>query len=183
MSKAPTNERILEETARFPDLVDLVLDGAGNRAFLTKEGRALLQYEQDGGGPTLIPDKGEGVAWALPDFRAIKSDYDGLKDGRTRPDSMFMNVREALAAHAALPTDDYYDLLTAWVFHTYRQDWLDYSPVLFLFGVSERGKSRIGKTIAFMSYRGIPTGTLNEAALFWWPDRFEPRVFVDVVDV
>ena len=183
MSKAPTNERILEETARFPDLVDLVVDGAGNRAFLTKDGRALLQYEQDGGGSTLIPDKGEGVAWALPDFRAIKADYDGLKAGRTHPDSMFMNIREALAARAALPTDDYYDLLTAWIFHTYRQDWLDYSPVLFLFGVSERGKSRIGKTIAFMSYRGIPTGTLNEAALFWWPDRFEPTLFVDVVDV
>lgn len=183
MSKAPTNERILEETARFPDLVDLVIDGAGNRAFLMRDGRALLRYEQDGGGPTLIPDRGEGVAWALPDFRAIKADYDGLKDGRTRPDSLFMNVREALTAHAALPTDDYYDLLTAWIFHTYRQDWLDYSPVLFLFGVSERGKSRIGKTIAFMSYRGIPTGTLNEAALFWWPDTYESTLFVDVVDV
>ncbi|KKM02774.1 hypothetical protein LCGC14_1781030, partial [marine sediment metagenome] len=141
------------------------------------------QLKQGAGEPVLVPPRGSSITWHLPDAVLIETVYKSLKDNNTAASSLFARVKKDLEKHATLPTDDYYSLLTAWAFATYRQDWFGYFPIVFLFGVAERGKNRIGDTLAYVSYRGFTTETVNEAPLFWWADYFQPTLFVDVVNI
>lgn len=182
MSKEPAKDAPIEEAALFPGLVDLVANG-GKRCFLMEDGTVEHQLKQGAGEPTLVPPRGSGITWLLPEANVVAPVYKSLEDGSTTASSLFERVKKNLEKHATLPTTDYYPLLAAWAFATYRQDWLSYFPIVFLFGVAERGKNRIGDTLAYLSYRGFATETANEAPLFWWADHLQPTLFVDVVNI
>jgi hypothetical protein len=108
---------------------------------------------------------------------------DALDEGDVDTAQLFRMVSDALRAYSRLPTEGYYDLLAAWVMHTYLIEHFDFSPIVFLHGVAERGKSRTGKALAYTSYRGIVTETLNEAPLFRLAENASPTLFLDVVDI
>ncbi len=77
-----------------------------------------------------------------------------------------------------------YQLIALWDFHTWLADQLSYSPYLvFQSKDGERGKSRQGRSIAWVSYRGFTTETLQEANLFRWSDAFGLTLFFDVFDL
>ncbi|KKL79111.1 hypothetical protein LCGC14_2018130 [marine sediment metagenome] len=181
-SNDPPKEITAEEAALFPGLVDLVSNG-GKRCFLMDDGRVEKILKQGAGEPNLIPPRGTGITWLLPDANVVAPVYDSLSKGNLTPLKLFQRVKKELEKHAALPTEDYYALLAAWSFATYRQDWFGYFPIIFLFGVAERGKNRIGDTLSYISYRGFATETANEAPLFWWADHLQPTLFVDVVNI
>lgn len=180
MSKSSANEPVLEQTALFPGLVDIVLDDNGRTCFLMDDGETAPQRKQGNDEPTLVPPRRDKLKWNVPHISPVKLYYDRLCQGHESPQHLFEVVRKRLAKHSSLPTDDYYDLLTAWVFHTYRQDWLRFSPIIFLFGVAERGKSRTGEALAHLSYRGKVQVSTNEAPLFRLASLAQPTFFLDV---
>jgi hypothetical protein len=82
-----------------------------------------------------------------------------------------------------LPSEDYYDLIVAWDFHTYLLEAFQYSPIICLFAVPERGKSRTGKGMIDVSYRGIHVESLRDAYLVRVANDFLASLFFDVKDI
>ena len=83
-----------------------------------------------------------------------------------------------------LPSLSHYQLVALFVLHTWLADLVDYSPYLcFESRDPERGKTRTGQAIAWVSYRGIHTETLQEANLFRWSDSLQATIFFDVRDL
>ena len=63
------------------------------------------------------------------------------------------------------PTIAWASLLAAWVLATYLIDRLPYFPLLLLQGPPERGKTRLAKVLAWLSYRGIVNVSTSPAML------------------
>ncbi|MBI2012128.1 hypothetical protein HYS91_05155 [Candidatus Daviesbacteria bacterium] len=81
-----------------------------------------------------------------------------------------------------LPHEAYYDLLALWDFHTYLLDKLHFSPIIYLYAVKERGKSRTGKGCIYVSRRGVWTETVREADIIRWGNDHKAALGFDVKD-
>ena len=71
------------------------------------------------------------------------------------------------------------------VFLSYLQDHSDihYLPMILFYAVPERGKSRTGKAITYISYRGVHVVDLREANLFRFSQNLKATLFCDVMDL
>ena len=163
-------------TASFDGLVDVV-EHQGEVAFLVKEGDELviLPQVQRGGDLYLPPPKGQ-IPWLLPRGEEVLKYYQADTDA-----ALFDDLVAYHQGISELPSEDYYILLAAYDFHSYLTEAVQYSPMLWLFAVPERGKSRTGKGIILVAYRGIHVESLREAYLIRVPEYFQPTLFFDVV--
>ncbi|MBI2118973.1 MAG: hypothetical protein HYT97_05030 [Elusimicrobia bacterium] len=169
-------------TAHFKNLVDLV-ESEGKPAFLIKEDgvpRVLFKIELDGK-PCFPPPKDQ-IPWLLPRADNV-IEYFNISKAQ-EPAIVDHNLFEDLVTYhkgiSELPSESYYVLLSAWVMHTYLMESFHYSPILLFFAVPERGKSRTGKGLIYVAYRGVHTETLNEANLFRWSENHKASLFLDV---
>lgn len=96
---------------------------------------------------------------------------------------VFEAIRSYLGGLSDLPTPEHYDLCAAWVIHTYRLEEIQCSPIIWLFAVPERGKTRTGKGMAFAAYRGLHVESLNPAYILRVARDWGGTLFIDVVDV
>ena len=71
------------------------------------------------------------------------------------------------------------------VFLTYLHDHpqIDYCPYLLFYAVPERGKSRTGKSVAYVAFRGIHLIELREANIFRYSQHLHGTLFFDLMDV
>jgi hypothetical protein len=148
-------------TALLPGLVDLVEhEGAPAFLMLTEDGVGIApQWEHDG--VSYVPPPEEKIPWLLPRSAEVLKWY-SLKE----PPGVLYD--DLLAYHqwiSELPSDGYYDLITAWDFHTYLLEPAQYSPELCLFAVPERGKTRTGQGMIYVARRGIHVESLRDAYL------------------
>jgi hypothetical protein len=67
--------------------------------------------------------------------------------------------------------------------HTYLLEQFQYSPIICLFAVPERGKSRTGKALIYIAYRGIQVESLREAYIVRVANNFGASIFFDVMDI
>lgn len=81
-----------------------------------------------------------------------------------------------------LPDENLYDLLTLWDFHTYFIEKIHFSPIIYLYAVKERGKSRTGKGCIYVSRRGIWTEAVREADIIRWGNNHRAALGFDVKD-
>ena len=81
-----------------------------------------------------------------------------------------------------LPSDEYYLLLALWVLHTYLLEKFQYSPMICLYAVPERGKSRTGKSLMYVAYRGLIVESFREAYIVRMAKNFQVSLFFDVKD-
>lgn len=172
-------------TAYFPTLVDIVLS-EGRPAFLINEDgvpHVLSQVEL--GGKLFIPPPIDQFPWLLPRAEEVIKYHNQTKE--TGEEITDLQLFEDLITYhkgiSELPSEFYYVLLAAWVMHTYLMESFHYSPILLFYAVPERGKSRTGKGLIHVSYRGIHTETLNEANLFRWSENHRASLFLDVRDL
>jgi hypothetical protein len=180
----PKQKNIVPERPRQKALLDNlveIVDDNERRKFLFSDGLVQPITKREEG--LYIPATADALSCRPPRLDRVTDLFDNMQACNIDPGDIFDAVRASLPSYSKLPTDDYYDLLTAFIFHTYRMDFVDYSPIIFLYGVAERGKSRTGKAVAFMSYRGIVTETLNAAPIFRLAEGAEPTIFFDVVDL
>ncbi|MCX5750816.1 MAG: CHC2 zinc finger domain-containing protein [Candidatus Saganbacteria bacterium] len=184
--KESANGQITKEySAAFEGLVDIVSDG-GATAFLIKEEEELsIVKEIEKDGKLLIPPSKEQLPWLLPRGKAVMHIYEHLRQ-MNEEDRKSAIYEELLAYHkniSELPDEGYYDLLAAWVLHTYFMESFQYSPIICLYAVPERGKTRTAKGLVNIAYRGVTLVTLGEANIFRLAQNCNASLFFDVMDI
>lgn len=176
--KRPSQALTSKPLARFPGLVDIVTH-KDKLHFLVKDGQELkLLSEVELNGQTYQPPSKEQLPWLIPTFENVKFAYE--KDDHKDLFNELVRYHEDISY---LPSEEYYILFAAWVFHTYLLDSFNYSPILCFSAVPERGKSRTGKGIIYASYRGIHSETLREANMFRDSQDRGATLFLDTKDL
>lgn len=176
----PESEPMTTLSASFPGLVDLVVDDGGNVAYLVKNEQSLeVATVWDIDGVLYSPPGKEQLPFVLPSANEVISWYKADNDKK-----LFEDVLSYLKRFSYLP-DNQWLLVACKVFLTYLQDHPDihYLPMIYFYAVPERGKSRTGKSIVYVSYRGIHTIELREANLFRFSQNLKATIFFDLMDL
>jgi hypothetical protein len=76
-------------------------------------------------------------------------------------------------------------IVAHYVFLTYLHDnpGIDYCPYILFNAVPERGKSRTGKSVIYVSFRGIHLVELREATIFRYSQYLHGTLFFDLMDI
>lgn len=172
-------------TAYFEGLVDIVEDN-GASVFLVKEQdtlQILTQVKRDN--HIYLPPAKEQIPWLLPRAEAVLDFYEIERTlGNGKADSLLYD--SLLFYHkdiSELPQEEYYDLIVAWDLHTYLLEQIKYSPIICLFAVPERGKTRTGQGMIYVAYRGIHVESLRDAYLVRAAHDLKATLFFDVRNI
>ena len=87
----------------------------------------------------------------------------GVQD--TDIDCLWDDVREYISTYWKADHERYYDVLTAWVMSTWLRENLEFGTHVLTMGRTTAGKTRMLKTLARLSYRGVVMVSGTEAAL------------------
>jgi DNA primase catalytic core len=169
-------------TAVFKGLVDLV-EHNGSPAFLVRDGDELSIFpEIEKEGVVLIPPLREQIPWLLPRGEEVLKFYEPQAT-KEKDEALYYDLLAYHVDISELPGKAYYDLLAAWDMHTYLLEAVQYSPIICLFAVPERGKSRTGKGMIHVAYRGIHVESLRDAYLVRVANDLHASLFFDVKDI
>lgn len=167
-------------TAYFPGLVDLVMDDSENVAYLIKtEGSLEIVTERDVGGTMCFPPRKQHLPFKLASANNVIIQYEFDTN-----EKLFEGVLSYLKRFSYLP-DEQWLIVACNVYLSYLQDHPDihYLPMLLFFAVPERGKSRTGKAVSYVSFRGIHVVDLREANLFRHSGNLKATIFFDLMDL
>jgi DNA primase catalytic core len=172
-------------TAVFEGLVDIVEED-GQPAFLIRDDTGLsVKQEVELDGLVCTPPPKEQIPWLLPRAEEVLKLCE-LQAMLPQQDSDGAIYDDLLTYHkeiSELPGDEYYDLIAAWVLHTYLTENSQYTPIICLFAVPERGKSRTGKGMINVAYRGIHVESLRDAYIVRVAHNLNASLFFDVKDI
>jgi hypothetical protein len=174
-----SEEETSDLSASFDGLVDLVLDNRGKLAFLVKEGGSLvMKAEHEVDGKLVIPPPANQIIWKVPGGSEVARHWAQDTDS-----ALFDDLVQYHSTISELPNDNHYRFVAAWVMHTYLVDKFEYSPIPWLHGIAERGKTRTGKGMIYASYRGVHVITLREAHLLRQAQDLKATLFIDLKDL
>jgi len=131
----------------------------------------------EGDNDTLEPPPKSSIPWLLPRAEEVLRFFD--EDDASLYDDLVAYFRAA----SELPTAEHYDLLATWVMHSYLLERAQYSPILCLYAVPERGKTRTGKAIVYVAYRGIHVESFRDPYIVRFAANFGGTIFFDVMNV
>jgi len=164
--------------AVFDGLVDVV-EADGKPAFLVMGSDGpRVAAEADVGGERVVAPQRNTMPWLLPRGDEVLRHYDADDDQRLYADLVAYH-----RAVSTLPDPAIYGLLALWDMHTYLLERFHYSPIVCLYGVPERGKTRTGKAMVHVAYRGLHVESLREAYIIRVAAEFCGTLFFDVRDV
>ena len=170
-------------TAVLPGLVDIVrMDDPpdSQRVFLFQDATTAGSIESKEKGELLVPAGKDDAGWLPPKHGAVLAAYNALKRGTLTTETLFRQVRNKLESYCHLPDPALYDVLSAWVIHTYRMDWWQRTPIVMLYGPPDTGKNQIGGVMTYLSYRGEDHGMLTAANVFRGAQLLNSTLFFDV---
>ncbi len=165
--------------ALFPALVDLV-DDEGKAAFLIKDTCGDLRVEStiDLDGVQYMPPPKEHLPFLLPRAEQCLTHY--------QPDdqSLFDDLLTYFKRFSFLPADQW-QIIGLYTLASYLQDHADlhYQAMLLFYAVPERGKSRTGKAITNVSYRGVHLVDMRETNIFRYSGNLGATIFFDIMDL
>jgi len=168
--------------ALFDELIEIV-EYEGRSAFLINDQNGpVIQFDIKINGDIFYPPPKNKIPWLLPKGEEVKRLYEIEKNLTVREadGALFDDIVEYLKTISELPDEGYYSFLAAWVMHTYLLEPIQYSPMICLFAVPERGKTRTGKGLIYLAYRGIHVESLRDAYLVRIADNFGSTIFFDV---
>ncbi|HHT9106703.1 MAG TPA: hypothetical protein ACFYD7_12655 [Candidatus Wujingus californicus] len=172
------NEPVL--SAYFRGLVDIITDNSGRVAYLVNNENSLeiaTVWEIDK--VLYSPPDQRHLPFALPSANNVLEWYKIDSDQK-----LFDDVLTYLKRFSYLPERQW--LIVGYnVFLSYLQDHPDihYLPMLLFYAVPERGKSRTGKAVSSISYRGVHIVDLREANLFRFSQNLRATLFFDIMDL
>jgi hypothetical protein len=173
-------------TALFDGLVEIV-EQDRSPAFLVKlqNGNLTVLQEHHIGETHLAPPSRRQIPWLLPRAQEVQRYYERYEheSAEVINGQLFDDIVRYHQNLSVLPGVEYYDLIATFDFHTYCLDAFEYSPMICFFAVPERGKSRTGKAMIHVCYRGLHVESLREAYIFRMSDRFQSTLFFDVQDI
>ncbi len=166
-------------SAHFDGLVDLVLDDQGKVAYLVLEnGRLVVKLKHKTLQGVFVPPPLEQVRWELARAPEVLRYYGQDSDSR-----LFEDLVAYHRSISELPSDGHYKFLAVYDMHTYLSEKGEYSPMVWFFAIPERGKTRTGKGIIYVAYRGIHLITLNEAHILRMARDHRATIFFDITDL
>jgi len=168
------------KSINFPELVDVVLDPDGKVVYLVKDkdnlsiSRRWITKEEI----FITPSKTK-----MP-FKLVNAGdvfYRYYSKMYRKP--LYKKV-ENYFRKACYLTDEQFLLVSLYVFATYLRDHKDirYMPIILFFAEPERGKTRIGRSMINISYRGIHTVNLLAPSIFRYTNDHRASIFFDVMD-
>lgn len=174
----PSETIISARIAGLVDIVRAVADGSPVYLFITESGLVTAEYH-DEGGVRHVPPETIHFPYLLCSEDAVRAAY---REDTDEP--LFTDLFDWHMAASRLPSEGHYQLTALFALLTWLADQMDYAPYICLESKDpERGKTRWGQALAWVSYRGIHTETLQEANLFRWSDSLQATMFFDVKDL
>jgi hypothetical protein len=181
--KARKEKQKLIFNMTFPELIDVVIDDNDDNediVFLvaSPSGIQVLKSWMINNENCFPPEK-KDIPYRLPLANKVLNFITEDKD-----EHLFKDIQNYLLESCHL-NDGQRTIATCYAFLTYMQSHPDihYLPILLFYAVPERGKSRAGKALTYISYRGIPSVDLREANLFRYSQDYNATVFFDVMDL
>lgn len=168
-------------SANFPGLVDLVEGESGRVWYMIwdKDNGLRVVPEYESNGTKLIPPTRKHLPFLLPRAEKVIEHYSNGEDTQLAQD-----VLTYLKRFSYLP-DHQWIIAVCKIFLTNIQHHPDiyYMPILLLFGDPERGKTKTGKAITYISYRGIHLPDIREPHLFRLTEYLNATLFFDIKDI
>lgn len=170
-------------TAVFQGLVDIVNDQNVPAFLILKEGRPDVVRWIEG-----VNTSGEQMIQKPPDVQHLPFPLVDAEAALSHFECSQGDIMGDILSHLrgfAYLTDDQFLICAVYVLATYIQDnpGIQYLPMLLLNAVPERGKTRIGKAMTHICYRGVHCVDLREANLFRYSDGLMATLFLDIMDV
>lgn len=170
-------------TAYLPGLVDLVIDEGAPAFLMLKDGKLELHHSfedvsPDGAKVITQPPGSEHLPFPLVPADAVIRHFADADEG------LFDEVLDHLKQYAYL-TDEQWLICAVYVFASYLHEHPDiqYIGILFFYAVPERGKTRTGKALTYVSYRGVHCVDLRETNLFRYSQELRATLFLDIMDL
>ena len=171
-------EKKNEYSAWFDKLVDLVTDDEGKTSYLVEEnGTLAVKDNHELQDKILIPPRSGQIPWQMPRASEVLKHVASDNDAQ-----LFNDLAQYHRSISELPDDNHYKFLAAWEMHTYLPEKFQYYPILWLYAIPARGKSRTAKGITYVSWRGILLPTVNDAQLIRLATHYRATIFLDTMD-
>jgi len=166
-------------TAILPDLVDIVEQNGTPAFLLLKDGELVVETAiPDEGNVAFVPPDRQAMPWLLPRADEVMRWYADDSD-----QVLFNDLVQYHEGISALPHKSHYKLLAAYDMLTYLQEHVRYLPIIVFEGFAERGKSRTGEGMTYVSYRGIHENTVRDTHLVRYCAEFNATLFIDTMDL
>ncbi|MGA2782861.1 MAG: hypothetical protein ABSF13_13265 [Smithella sp.] len=166
-------------SAYFPGLVDVCINDDGELVYvILKDSNLVLAQEHITEKESFSIPERKHFPFTIPRASEVLRYY-GQEDN-----ALYDDVLSYLQRFSALD-DKQWAIVTHYVFLTYLHDHpaIDYCPYLLFNAVPERGKSRTGKSVTYIAFRGIHLVELREANIFRYSQNLHGTLFFDMMDV
>lgn len=163
-----------------PNVVD-VLESEGKAQYITQGEELVEKIIIDD--KTYTPPQLQDLPYLLAKTENVLEELKKHTEDNCREDQIL--YQDLLTYHTEisdLPSEDFYHLLVLWDFHTYLLEKVHFSPILYLYAVKERGKSRTAKGCLYVARRGIFTETIREADIIRWGNDHKACLGFDAKD-
>ena len=174
-----SSQKDIKLSARFPGLIDVCQAEDGQLLYLVcQNGEYLLMESAMVNSSEVMPPDKEHFPFILPQAETVM-EYLKRDDA-----NLYHDVLSYLKRFSALD-DHQWSVVAHFIFLTYLHDHTDifYCPILLFNAVAERGKSRTGKSVSYLSYRGIHLSELREANILRYCENLQSMLFFDIMDV
>jgi hypothetical protein len=166
-------------SAYFPGLVEVCSDDDGQLVYaILKDGELVFTKEHMTETENFsIPEK-KHFQFTIPRAAEVLR-YFGQEDT-----TLYDDLLSYLKRFSALG-DEQWAIVAHYVFLTYLHDHpgIDYCAYILFNAVPERGKSRTGKSIIYVAFRGIHLIELREATIFRYSQNLHGTLFFDLADI
>jgi hypothetical protein len=165
--------------AYFPGLVDVCINDDGQLVYVIRQnGKLIMSNEHCTTTENYALPERKHLPFTLPRAAEVIRYYE-IQD-----DTIYDDVLAYLKRFSALD-DEQWAIVAHYVFLTYLHDHpaIDYCPYLLFNAVPERGKSRSGKSIINIAFRGIHLVELREANMFRYSENLHGTLFFDIMDI
>jgi len=166
-------------SAYFPGLVDICINDDGQLVYMIlKDGELILAPEHITETESFsIPEK-KHFQFTIPRAAEV------LRYFVQEDTALYDDLLSYLKRFSALD-DEQWAIIAHYVFLTYLHDHpgIDYCPCILFNAVPERGKSRTGKSVIYVSFRGIHLVELREATIFRYSQNLHGTLFLDLMDI
>ena len=165
-------------SAYFPGLVDICQGDDGQLFYaIIKDGELVFVPEYSTETETFSIPERKHFPFPLPRASEVERHY------KQDDESLYDDLLTYLKRFSALD-DEQWAVVAHYVCLTYLHDHpgIDYCGYLLFYAVPERGKSRTGKSVTNVAYRGIHLVELREATIFRYSEYLHGTLFFDLQD-
>jgi len=170
-------------SAYFPGLVAVCINDDGELVYaIIKDGNLIFTQEYVTETETFsIPEK-KHFPFRLPRASKLEGFFKYFSTDEDK--YLYDDLLEYLKRFSALD-DEQWAVVAHYIFLTYLHDHkdIDYCPYILFNAVPERGKSRTGKSIAYVAFRGIHLIELREPTIFRYSQNLHGTLFLDLLDI